>query len=321
MPAWAEAAVDYLDEQGWMARSEVRPNEAMPRVRFKMLMDSAFGGGYKRTKGKVTAAEVGAALVRRLGQADVAAALQGMQSPDGWSPEPGRWFGTEIVARELGLRHDRPTTEDEAEASLTEPMRQADIAWAVWKAKTSPNTWNVDLLENFKLETLDETRRAVVKYALSLVGTPYVYAGEWPAPTPSDYPYGAQKHGGFDCSGFAWYILRRSERSWSPIDRPYKGWDLPERSSAQMAKATEERLSYEYLRPADLIFFAPEGASAKADTVYHAGIYIGRDWMVHSSASRAGISLAYIGPDSWWADQIAWGRRVVVTPDPAEPPS
>ena len=78
-----------------------------------------------------------------------------------------------------------------------------------------------------------------------------------------------------------------------------------------MARATRNRLRYRELKPGDLVFFASKGGRAKAADVYHAGIYLGRGWMVHSSGSRAGISLATIGRGSWWHSQIAWGRRVI----------
>lgn len=311
VPEWAKPAVRYLADQGYLERSEFSANALLPRSDFKELMHAAFGGGYSRVRGYVNAGEVSAALVRKLGEDAVADRLTDARSPDGWTPEPHKWFGSEVVARELGLRHDRPTVEEKNESFATEPMRQADIAWAVWKAKTSPSTYNADVLEGFELDDYDATRREVVKFALSLTGAPYVWGGEWPARTRDGYPYGAQEAGGFDCSGFAWYVLRAQTDSWKPAGRPYKGWDLPERSSAQMAAATERKLSLEKLLPADLVFFAPNGRESKAADVYHAGIYLGRGWIVHSSGSRAGISLAFIGEGSWWESQYAWGRRII----------
>jgi cell wall-associated NlpC family hydrolase len=269
------------------------------------------GGGYDRTKGLVTAAEVSAALVRALGKSTVAQTLEHVSSPDGWQPVLGRRFGTEIVAREMGLRYNRLEPEDAFETSAEEHMPQADAVYAVWKAKTSPSTWNADALTSFSLSNYSETRRQVVQFALSLVGTPYVWGGEWKTSTPTSYPYGAQSHGGFDCSGFAWYVLKEKSTSWDPAGRDYTGWSFPERSSAEMAKAAETRLGFGKLLPGDVVFFAPGGRDAKAGDVYHAGIYLGNGWMVHSSGSRAGISLASIGPGSWWNDQLAWGRRII----------
>lgn len=314
VPQWAKPAARYLVDKGWMASSDIRGNQPMTRSDFKRVMKKAFGGGYKRTKGKVTAGEVSAALVRALGRKGLANEVREVSSPDGWKPGVGKRFGTEIVAREMGLRHDRPTSEEGHESSAGSPMAQADIVWAVWKAKTAPATYSADALQGFRLGKYGFTKRRVVRFALSLVGTPYVWGGEWLKRTPDGYPYGAQQAGGFDCSGFIWYVLQQKSSAYSPSHRPYKGWSLPERSSSQMAKATpvKKRKRYKELRPGDVVLFAPGGrGNAKPRDVYHAGLYLGRGWMVHSSGSRAGISIGEIGPGSWWHDQIMWGRRVI----------
>jgi cell wall-associated NlpC family hydrolase len=190
-------------------------------------------------------------------------------------------------------------------------MRQADILWSVWKAKTDPSTYSAEVLRDFSYASYDERRREVVEYAVSLVGTPYVWAGEWAYKTPSDYPYGAQAHGGFDCSGFIWYVLHAKNESYRPVSRPYRGWALPERSSSDMARGTKNRLRYKELKPGDIVFFAPNGRDSRASAVYHAGLYLGRGWMIHSSGSRAGVSIARISRESWWFDQILWGRRII----------
>lgn len=313
VPDWALPAVRYLAGNGSLDPSAFRPNEPLQRSAFKKVMAKTFGGGYTRTKGYVTAAEVSAALVRSLGKSSIASGLRNAKSPDGWQPSVDRWFGSEIVAREMGLRRDRATTEESREASAGEAMRAADVAYAVWKAKTSPSTWSADALAGFSLSSYGPVRREVVEYALSLVGTPYVWGGEWVRKTPAGYPYGEQPHGGVDCSGFVWYVLRRKEAGWAPPGRPYAGWSFPERSSAQMAAATEKRLGYRQLQPGDVVFFASNGRKSKASSVYHAGLYLGRGWMIHSSGSRAGVSIASIAPGSWWHDELAWGRRVIRT--------
>jgi cell wall-associated NlpC family hydrolase len=305
----------YLIENNMLERDGFRPNQSMTRAEFKALMKKAFGGGYSRDKGTVTAGEVSAALVRRLGKDPVADVLTQAQSPDGWSPRVPSRFGSEIVARELGLRHDRPTSEEKFEASSSLPMRQADIAYAVWKARTSPSMYSADALADFSLTNYSKQRREVVEFAMSLVGTPYVWGGEWPTRTSSGYPYGAQPAGGVDCSGFLWYVLQKKSSSYSPVGRPYAGWSIPQRSSYDMAGSIpkNERLGLKELRPGDIVFFAPGGRDAKASSVYHAGLYLGKGWMIHSSGGRAGVSLAEIGPGAWWNSQLAWGRRVIPT--------
>lgn len=311
IPEWVKPAVTYLSDKGWLDKASFSPNEPMTRAAFTKLMKGAFHGGYSRSTGLVKAAEVSAALVKALGKAPVADALTQVSSPDGWRPQLGKWFGTEVVAREMGLRYNRLESEDDMETSAGEAMKQADAVYAVWKAKTSPSTWNADALSSFGLASYSEKRRSVVEFALSLVGTPYVWGGEWKTTTPAGYPYGAQAHGGFDCSGFAWYVLKEKSSSYSPAGRDYNGWSFPERSSSEMARATEKKISFGKLLPGDVVFFAPGGSDARARDVYHAGIYLGKGWMVHSSGSRAGISIAEIGPGSYWNDQLTWGRRII----------
>ena len=312
IPDWVKPAVNYLDAAGYLDKATFKANRPMSRAAFKKLVRKAFGAGYyKRTTGQVTAGEVGHALVKALGRKDIAATLETAASPDGWKPAVGRHFGSEIVSRELGLRRDRPTTEDGFEASASEPMRQGDIAYAVHRAKTAPSLYSADVLRGFQLSNYGEKRRKVIQYAMSLVGTPYVWAGEWPQRTPSGYPYGAQVHGGFDCSGFVWYVLQKKTTGYKPMGRPYKGWSIPQRASYDMAAGTKDRLGYKKLRAGDIVFFAPGGKKAKAKDVYHAGIYMGRGWMIHSSGSRAGVSITTIAPGSWWHGQIVWGRRVI----------
>ena len=117
-------------------------------------MKKAFGGGYSRKRGLVTAGEVSAALVGKLGQKPLARRLSSAKSPDGWDPKLGSRFGTEVVARELGLRHDRPTSEEGKEASASDPISLADTLYAIWKAKTGPNTYAADALSDFSLSQL-----------------------------------------------------------------------------------------------------------------------------------------------------------------------
>ena len=312
-PEWAKPALNYLVDQKLISRDTFEAEEPMSRKAFTGLMTAAFGGGYSKTKGQVTAGEVSAALVRALGRKPIADALASAKSPDGWDPEVSGRFGTEVVARELGLRHDRPTTEEASEASAGEPMRQADIAWAVWKALTAPSTYSADVLSSFKLDSYKGARRSVVKYALSLVGTPYVWGGEWVDVTPAGYPFGAQTHGGVDCSGFLWYVLQQRSDLYSPVGRGYKGWSIPERTASDMAKATpsDARLGFKQLKAGDLLFFAPEGREDKPANVSHAGLYLGEGWMIHSSGSRAGVSLGQVSKGSYWHGEFLWGRRII----------
>jgi cell wall-associated NlpC family hydrolase len=44
--------------------------------------------------------------------------------------------------------------------------------------------------------------------------------------------------------------------------------------------------------------------------VDHAGIYLGRGWMIHSSGARDGVSVESV-KTGWYRDRFLWSRRVV----------
>ena len=89
----------------------------------------------------------------------------------------------------------------------------------------------------------DEEGAAVVEFALSYAGYPYVYAGEWYAKTPAGYCCGAQAQGGFDCSGFSMYVFAQV------------GVSLPHHAASQYGYGVY--VSREQLAPGDLdmVFF------------------------------------------------------------------
>ena len=89
--------------------------------------------------------------------------------------------------------------------------------------------------------------QAVLNYAYSFLGTPYVWGGS----TPS----------GFDCSGFTSYVYR------------HFGVNLPRVSRSQATVGT--KVAYSNLQAGDLVFFGNGGIS-------HVGIYIGGGNMIHS---------------------------------------
>ena len=52
---------------------------------------------------------------------------------------------------------------------------------------------------------LSDRQKQITRFALKWVGYPYIWAGEYPTPNS---PYGTQKAGGFDCSGFVFYVMK-----------------------------------------------------------------------------------------------------------------
>jgi hypothetical protein len=311
VPGWAKSAVKWAANHDYLKVSDVKPNAPMPRARFARIVNAEFGAGtYTRKDGSITAAEVDKALVKALGGAEIAQYLDGVRAADGWDPGISRHDGYEIIAREMGLRYNRDTNEGEHfEADADELLRQADTLYAIHQAATDPSTWGVDPLMNFELPTMSDEKKKIVKFAFNQVGSPYVYGGEWKKDTAAGYPYGAQP-GGFDCTGLVWYVLQKATSSYNPPGRDYTGWSLPDRSSIGIAQGTTNRLAFSELKVGDVLVFTYGGVK-KASQAYHGAVYIGSGWMIHSSGSRDGVSIAYVGKGSYWRGEFAWGRRVI----------
>jgi len=89
---------------------------------------------------------------------------------------------------------------------------------------------------------------ALVRTAMSLVGTPYVWGGASPS--------------GFDCSGFVWYAYNRI------------GIAIPRTADVQFAAG---RPVDGDPQPGDLVFFQTYDYGAS-----HVGLYIGNGWFVNA---------------------------------------
>ncbi len=113
--------------------------------------------------------------------------------------------------------------------------------------------------------------------ALQYAGAPYVWAGEWPT-TAS--PYGTQAAGGFDCSGFVWWIMKEHTYKLANGFTWSGNAAIQARSTYDMAAAlpVAKRIRYANLKPGDILFWssAPKGVNTASATVYHTGIYLGQ---------------------------------------------
>jgi cell wall-associated NlpC family hydrolase len=262
---------------------------------------------------QVTTDELDRALTRALGLGPEIEGLNSIRTADGQPLAHPAEFGERVVAHQLGLHHNHPGTNEARELVPGGAVFRADGAYALWKASAARGTSKVTALARYRrvvLPRLTPARRLLAEFALSFAGYPYVWAGEWYTASPPGYCCGAQLQGGFDCSGFAWWVLRAPGEGWDNSSlRPYLGWALPERSSREMARSTTAQLTFEQSRAADLMFFSTAGGQRWND-VDHAGIYLGRGWMIHSSGSRDGVSMEYV-KTGWYRDRFLWSRRIV----------
>jgi cell wall-associated NlpC family hydrolase len=112
--------------------------------------------------------------------------------------------------------------------------------------------------------------------------------------------------GGFDCSGFVWRVFKLQPFAAAPsLARVLVGRTTYEMSGEVTRGA---RVTRDALRPGDIVFFGSRGPRSRPSEVGHMGIYVGNDWLVHSS--RFGTTL--VPMTGWYATSFAWGRSPLV---------
>ena len=220
---------------------------------------------------------------------------------------PGR-FGTEVVARLLGLRLNHPAAQDFLELRPQDPATRAEAAYSAAQILgfgALNDSWQIaqvkSLAADFAIpQVLNAWQRQILTTAFSKIGMPYIWGG---TSDNTETDFGVTARGGYDCSGFVW--------------RVYKLQSYPNEGS--LASAIEGRTTYamsvevpsskriglKNLQPADVIFFGTKGAESKGSQVIHTGIYVGNGWFIHSSDE--GVALTQL--TGWYKQRFAWGRR------------
>ena len=251
----------------------------------------------------VTMTMVHRVLTLALGLAPAIKSLNHLHTADGVTFDLPPNFGALVLGMRLGLRYN--SSDESQDVGPTTPLSRAQVAYSLYRAATQP-TWDVPELiaqyQDISLPSLTPDQQAIVQWGVRYAGYPYVYGGEWGIPTSS---YG-QAVPGFDCSGFTWWLLRASDGAYWNVSppRPYVGWDLPQRTSADMA--TVGNLSYDQLRPGDLMFYDGDGDGR----VDHVDTFIGNGWALDSSSTPGGVTVMWVG-DGWYRDHFVHGRRVL----------
>jgi cell wall-associated NlpC family hydrolase len=87
--------------------------------------------------------------------------------------------------------------------------------------------------------------------------------------------------------------------------RPYDGWSLPQRTSADMA-ANGVKLTYRKLEPGDLMFYDGD----RDGIVDHVDTFIGNGFALDSSSTPGGVSIMWVG-DGWYRAHFVHGRRIL----------
>jgi cell wall-associated NlpC family hydrolase len=251
------------------------------------------------TQSPVTVVTFDQMLVEELGLAGVAAHVQAVTSTAGLRPPS--YFGSEAVARFLELGYEHPVGSQRFDLFPTEAITRAQAAWSL-SAATKLSSRQIssarESLSAFALPSMSVPQRQALQVAVSRIGYPYVWGG-----TTDDTADGLE-HGGFDCSGFAWRVFKVSGLPW--------GRQIRGRTAAEQAGEipVSQRLQMSQLQPGDLLFFGSAHFISKAteSNVIHEGIYLGENWVIHSSGQGV-----YVLPlsGSWLGSSFAWGRRVI----------
>jgi cell wall-associated NlpC family hydrolase len=243
-----------------------------------------------------------ARLVSQLGLSDVAAHVQATARAAGLRPP--RTFGTEVVARYLGLRDDHPPQDERLELYPWDAITRAEAAHS-FAALLRAGDWAVagarEQLSGFALPAYDAAQRTALSLAVSKIGMPYIWGGETDGVSSQ---FGYQAHGGYDCSGFVWRVFKLSGNP--------AGARIGGRTAAQMAGEIpkSQRIRLDDVRPGDLLFFGSASFNGRATErgVDHVGIALSPHWMINSSGQ--GVYIESLD-DAWRRASFTWARRIL----------
>jgi cell wall-associated NlpC family hydrolase len=219
---------------------------------------------------------------------------------------PGR-FGTEVVARLLGLRLNHPAAQDFLELRPQDPATRAEAAYSAAQIidfGLLADSWLIaelkSLAADFTLPQVNDWQRQILKVAFSKIGMPYIWGG---TSDNTETDFGVTARGGYDCSGFVWRVYKLQ----SYPDEGSLASTLKGRTTYTMSVEVprSKRITFKKLQPADVIFFGSHGPLSKGSQVFHTAIYVGNGWFIQSS--DRGVALAQL--TGWYKKKFAWGRR------------
>ncbi len=304
--SWAQPEIRTVVQHGLMAKTVAafRADDTLTQGELAAVVAglTKHSAGAVATPGAaVTVTQLDARLVRALDLSDAAAAFTAGAQAAGLAT-PSR-FGTETVARLLGLRTNHPAAHDDLELLPTDPATRAETAYSVAQILRFKG-WETQFVEaaaaTFELPQLSVWQTRVLNTAVRFVGFPYVWGG---TSEKAEAPFGIEAHGGFDCSGFIWRVYKLQAYSGgAALASTLKG-----RTTYQMSGEVgpAKRIGFAKLAPGDVLFFGPAGPRSKPASIGHTGVYLGGGWMIHSS----GQGVAVTPLTGWYRQQFAWARR------------
>ncbi|MHB8059944.1 MAG: C40 family peptidase [Gaiellaceae bacterium] len=257
--------------------------------------------GSPKSGASVSVSAFDAALVKQLGLSSAAARFRSVIRQGGISA-PAR-YGTETVARLLGLRINHPASQDKLELLPSAPITRAEAAYSIAQLLTftgEETQWVEDTSYALELPALSSWQKRILNYAVSFIGYPYIWGGSSPS---KQTVFGQRVSGGFDCSGFVWRVYKlRSYSGGRLLSSTIRGRTTYV-MSGEVGRA--KRIAIDALEPGDVIFFGAKGPRSKPSQINHTGIYLGAGWLIHSS----GYGVAVAPLDGWYSERFAWARR------------
>jgi cell wall-associated NlpC family hydrolase len=304
--SWALPQIEAIVGAGIMGTDAAtfHPNDPLTRVALEQLvagLTHATPVAAANPAARVTMAGLDARLVNALDLSETAKLFQSGAKAAGLTP-PGR-FGSEAVARLLGLRTNHPAAQDNLELLPNEIATRAEAAYSgaqILKFSGWETQAVTDEAATFALPMLTPWQQRILRTAVRFIGYPYVWGGE---SETKESPFGVQAHGGFDCSGFVWRVYKLQQYpSEGTLATTLRG-----RTTYAMSGEvpTAKRISFAKLQPADVVFFGAHGPKSKPAEVDHMGIYVGNGWFIHSSGY--GVAVAQL--TGWYRTKFAWARR------------
>jgi len=309
--SWAQPQIKVVTGRGLMGGKAAgfRPDDALTAGDLSSLVAGLTGKQQPLVANPavpVTLAQLDAQLVRGLGLLPVARQFTASIRAAGLVPTPA--FGTETVARLLGLRVNHPAAQDYLELGPDSVATRAEAAYSAWRI-LSLHTADLDavasLVATFRPAPLAGLQRAVLQTAVSFVGYPYVWGGT--SESPQDpFGTGTEVPGGFDCSGFVWRVYKLQAYA-GAVTLPGV---LRGRTTYAMAGEVPaaKRIPLAKVQPGDLLFFGAAGPRSKPAQINHMGIYLGGGWFVQSSDQ--GVALSPL-TSAWYSSRFAWARRPI----------
>src|ERR671937_1789825 len=209
--SWAQPQIQAVVSAGIMGTdvSSFRPNDPLTRIALEQLAAGLTHTAPQlvpKPTAPVTMTGLDARLVNALALGDPAKLFQQSAAAAGLKP-PSR-FGTEVVARLLGLRTNHPASQDNLELLPNQPATRAEAAYSGAEALRFSG-WEIPAVQQsaatFTLPTLTPWQQRILQTAVRFIGLPYVWGG---TSEKAEAPFGVQAPGGFDCSGFVWRVYK-----------------------------------------------------------------------------------------------------------------